>query len=253
MFRWARNLWRSYTTEPEIRLDIETGPLNTDEVVNAVVNHIEHTGQLTGTVTLGHGTDVGGFFGGAGGAIAGIGQIDYGQQQQQMAAQYQAQQQAYAYNHQVFNEGTYGQLRQQQQMNQLFSNYDTFLIELKANGMPEPDIKQGDLLGVEKSYLIPVMEKLKAIASSSNANNRKYGKMYEQVCHMRSDQTTKFKGDWGYDETLGEYIIATSYCTQHLPLSIFMKLPQTMAECIEVMEKTIWSSRKSPITKKDIL
>lgn len=258
MFKWFKKLWRSYTVEPPLPNPQYEVTINNTQFPDQVVAEAFTTptvvqGTGTETITEMHQR----IFGDTPQQNYGIGgyaqqiqiPIDYGQQQlgqQQMAAQ-QA----------MYMDGTYGAMQQQRAMfgqNGLLGNtYDSFLIELKANGMPEPDIKSGDLLGVEKSYLVPMINKLETIAGSSNVNNRKYGKMYEIVCGMKVHDKTKFKGDWGYDETLGEYIIQTSYCTQHLPLGIFMKLPQTIKECMEVMEKTLWSSRKLPITKKDIL
>lgn len=169
-----------------------------------------------------------------------------------------AQQQMAAQEQRAFVEGTYGTLHQQHAwggQGQIFrgmpiETIDTLFMELKANGMPEPDIKDKDLLGVEFIKLKNVATKLYDLYKKTG--NKQYYYMGDIVKKFRKDDVVTYRGKWGFDEALGEYLVRTSWTETELPLSIFVKLPQTMEECIEVMEKGLWSSRKSPITKKDI-
>lgn len=169
-------------------------------------------------------------------AGAGIGQAF--DQQQQQAAQQQA---------------AYHQAQQPWQYQGLFhqQTYQTLMFELQANGMPEPDLKDKDLLGVEMAKIKPMTEKLHALFNTSNEPD-KYYRMYDTLIHMDKNDTVIYAGSWGFDLALQEYVVKTNWSNYELPLSVFTKLPQTMDECIEVMEKSLWSSRKSPITKKDI-
>jgi len=81
---------------------------------------------------------------------------------------------------------------------------------------------------------------------------KEYDSISDTIKHLRKNDVIFYRGKWGYDELIGDYLVSTSWSDMSIPLSILVKLPQTLEECIEVMEKGLWSSRKSPITKKDI-
>jgi hypothetical protein len=130
----------------------------------------------------------------------------------------------------------------------IIENLQTFDVELKMNGILEPDLKEGDLLAVDVNALAQVRSKISLMK-------------YKSPRHRTIIETTRnlgntnvvYRGEWGFDEKLDEYLIQTGWTSRTmLPLSIFIKLPKGLDECIEVMEKSLWSSRKSPITKKDI-
>lgn len=269
MFKWFRNLFRrdriTHVQVPPYRAVVNNTEFPDEtiaEVFPDIADDIHRQRELINEtmriqgipqIIIPHETPQDNFFGGVTQTWQGQAYIGG---QQGLTQQQMANQQAFAEQN-AFAQGTYGQLRQQQtaqawqgQGLMFGDTYQTFLMELKANGMPEPELKEDDLLAPDIIKIADALGKLSAFMSGPNKNF--YYKIYDTLKHLNKELTLRYTGEWGYDEELKEYLIKTSWSGTQLPLNCFIKLPGTLEECIEVMEKGLWSSRKLPITKKDI-
>jgi hypothetical protein len=270
MFRWLRNLFRS--SEERFIADMQRLNAETEDQERIQGIYAEEARRIR-ELTAQLGTPqiiMNGGPGGTGG-MAGVAnhvaqmiahdQFQQGIQGEQQGANLQAQQQMAAQEQAAFAPGTYGQLRQEQlrqqqpwntqAVNIMFGEtYETLIMELKANGMPDPGIKNEDILIADTKKIKEVINKLTPFARGPNG--KFYSSMIDGLLHLGYDEKITCTGEWGYDDHIQDYLVKTSWSRYQLPLSCFIKLPRTIEECIEVMEKGLWSSRKSPITKKDI-
>lgn len=133
----------------------------------------------------------------------------------------------------------------------LIETLDIFLNKLKISGMTDPELKENQLFMINPDVFPIIKERLRIIRSKSS----RLRNMFEIVNSIKINATHKFRytGAWEFDNDVGDYVISTDYSMYSIPLSIFIKLPGTIDECIETMEESLWSSRKSPIKKKDIV